>query len=156
MDSFIQTHSTCMEHLSFFLWIYPSIYLLYVLFGNPALLGDLLDFLSPFYILISVTLGFIMILIPFLYPSLSLSDFLYIQSILCPSICLYLLSSYPFSLFYVSYLPTLFPFLALFYVNHQQMCWAWGRVENCDQHPEVSGGPGWEGRCAICEIQGSF
>lgn len=28
----------------------------------------------------------------------------------------------------------------------QQMLWAWGRVENCDQQPEVTGGPGWEGK----------
>lgn len=28
----------------------------------------------------------------------------------------------------------------------QQMRWAWGRVENCDQQPEVTGGPGWEGK----------
>lgn len=33
-------------------------------------------------------------------------------------------------------------------VKHQQMLWAWGRVENCDQQPEVPGSPGWEGRCA--------
>ena len=26
------------------------------------------------------------------------------------------------------------------------MLWAWGRVENCDQQPEVTGGPGWEGK----------
>jgi len=33
----------------------------------------------------------------------------------------------------------------------QQVLWAGGGVENCDQHHEVSGGPGWEGkRVNIC------